>query len=504
MLAPLLPWQSPTLFDLSKVWEQANASQREALFDFAYKLVTGDPLLPVSLQASPQPSPTAQSGLAAPPQPAPQPSTQPSTLPLSPQSQQLARVPAVVKRDDEFVLKGDQVAAWELILKFLAGNEKFFALRGYAGTGKSFLLKSLKKLPQHNFIFSATTNKAAAVLSSFIGEPAKTVYSVLGLRMEQDDDKLVLTAGKRRQNLGDKPILIIDEAGMAPQEVVRLLVEAVNTTDLRVILVGDPAQLNPVGEVSSQAWRLPSPACRITMKQPLRFDNDLLTVATGVRTALRKKSFDYDFVTSANVEVLRKSSWMESILSIRDWDANKVACWRNKTVNKINEAVREGLGYEDRFVPGENILMAAPLVSDDTILAHTDEEFKVASVGERRFSLPEGELDAWVLTLVDKDFPIFVPQSGAAFQEALSKRASLASKQVGKRRKELWSHFWDLKNLMQDVRYGYAMTTHRLQGTTVNNVYVDRQDILANPNPKEGYRCLYVATTRASNSLKIL
>ena len=61
----------------------------------------------------------------------------------------------------------------------------------------------------------------------------------------------------------------------------------------------------------------------------------------------------------------------------------------------------------------------------------------------------------------------------------------------------LWSKFWTLKEAFHNVRHGYATTAPRSQGSTYETSFVDWRDILANRNPTEARRCLYVAFTRA-------
>jgi exodeoxyribonuclease-5 len=65
----------------------------------------------------------------------------------------------------------------------------------------------------------------------------------------------------------------------------------------------------------------------------------------------------------------------------------------------------------------------------------------------------------------------------------------------------LWKKFWEHKDLFHDIKYAYALTAHRSQGSTYENVWVDYQDILINRNRKEAFQCLYVACTRPTTKL---
>jgi len=71
--------------------------------------------------------------------------------------------------------------------------------------------------------------------------------------------------------------------------------------------------------------------------------------------------------------------------------------------------------------------------------------------------------------------------------------------------KPLWN-YWDNNFVAQfaDVIFGYSITTHKAQGSTFNNVFVDADDILKNSNDNESKRCIYTAITRCSNEIHIL
>jgi tRNA(Met) C34 N-acetyltransferase TmcA len=148
------------------------------------------------------------------------------------------------------VLNEGQSSALTQIHDWLESDELYFALRGYAGTGKSTLMKEVSKA-NYNLHFSAPTNQATKILSDFIGVTCKTTYSLLGLRMVAEEDTKVLSMGTPPE-LGYEPILVIDEAGMLQKKLVNILMKM----GYRCLFVGDPAQLNPIGEVRSKAWRI--------------------------------------------------------------------------------------------------------------------------------------------------------------------------------------------------------------------------------------------------------
>lgn len=399
-----------------------------------------------------------------------------------------------------FTLNPDQAHALEKIKLWLESDEQYFALRGFAGTGKSTLMKELSKLG-YNFYFSAPTNKATKVLSEFLGVKSKTTYSLLGLRMVAEEDKRVLSSTEA-PDLGANPILVIDEAGMLQKNLVKLLVELGH----RVLFVGDPAQINPIGEIVSRAWRLAG-RNKVTLRKVERFDNELLQLSTSLRDCLKNKIWRSPIKDNNNgdegVFVLPRPKFEEAMLSLKleDWDTTKVCCWRNRTVEGYNNIIREALGFTDDYHVGERILLASPLAPMGNILAYTDEEFVIRGISRRIFGFETFEIDAYVFD-VERDFVLHVPVDPTAYARHASRLASIASLEKNSMaRKVAWKAYWSFVETFSAVRYGYALTAHRLQGSTVQNIFVDQSDILANPNKPEAFRCLYVAATRPKRSL---
>lgn len=408
--------------------------------------------------------------------------------------------PPPIVEEKTIVLNSDQVRALAKINEWLSSDKQYFALRGFAGTGKSTLMKELSKLP-FNFYFSAPTNKATKVLSEFLGVKCKTTYSLLGLRMVAEEDKRVLSATDVPE-LGANPILVIDEAGMLQRNVVDLLI----SLGYRVLFVGDPAQLNPIGEIISTAWRLAGNN-KVTLRKVERFDNELLHLSTALRDCLKNKTWRSPIVSANNgkegVFILPRTKFEETLtkLQLTDWDTTKVCCWRNRTVDGYNNIIRDALGFTDDYCIGDRILLASPLTIFGNILAYTDEEFIIKSIGRRVFSFDTFSIDAYVFD-VGRDFMLHVPVDSNAYTRHASRLASIASLEKNtSARKIAWKAYWTFVETFSQVRYGYALTAHRLQGTTVQNIFVDQADILANPNKPEAFRCLYVAATRPKLTL---
>ena len=110
---------------------------------------------------------------------------------------------------------------------------KFFCLRGYAGTGKSYSITLLLKmglLKPSEVCFTAPTNKAVKVLRRYLNDagladcPSKTIYSLLGLSLKENGEVKELASPEEPVNLQSYKLIVVDEASM----VNRFLISAIN------------------------------------------------------------------------------------------------------------------------------------------------------------------------------------------------------------------------------------------------------------------------------------
>ena len=412
------------------------------------------------------------------------------------------------------VLSDDQTMALAKINTWITGTEPYFILKGYSGTGKSFLLGMLAK-QYPNIYFSATTNKAAKVVGNNIGKVAKTIHSLLGLKMVEDGENLVLKQGDHAPYFPPNSIIVIDEASMLGVELLKVIVSTQTKNRIRVIFVGDPAQLPPVGEDFSPAWRLTHQQdCRAQLRQVMRNDNALLDVATMIRSCILNHRWESPIYTDIRepsmqgVRVFRReSTFIDNLIQhMKEIGPQKVKmiAWRNKTVDRYNSLVRQAFGFNDPFCVGDIILLAAPIEREGALIAHTDDEYKVFSVDDDALEIEANSqvIKTWRIEAEgDQSLTLQVPKSPGRLSPVLSAMAGEARAAPGNLRKEKWREFWDAKRMFHPIRYGYALTAHRAQGSTYECVFLNQQDILANQNSKEAFKALYVAATRPSKNL---
>lgn len=412
-------------------------------------------------------------------------------------------------------LNAEQTEALDKMLAFTKSSDLFFLLQGYAGTGKTFTLRAFLDEFQGRVIFTAPTNKATRVLRETLKEDnfqpeCKTIYSLLGLRMEANGEVKELAEPDEPIDLTQYKVVIVDEGSMINQTLFKWIELTAKDFQLKFIFLADFAQLPPIGEVSSRVTTIPNGAY---LTKVMRYDNQILQLATDLRSKLSHPAPSVKIETNnadgEGVWNLSKADFMKRILDSAEAgefsrvNGTKALAWRNATVDELNRAIRQRIFplVRDTWCADDRIIITEPAKNlDDDIIAHTDDEAKVDSVSVSTHPM-YSQYKIWSLAVTTDDnrkimLNVLHEDSAAHFQADLT---SLSARARTERR--LWREFWRLKEAFHSVRHGYAITVHRSQGSTYETVFVDYRDILLNRNRKEAFQCLYVACTRPKKRL---
>lgn len=435
--------------------------------------------------------------------------------------------PAAPVKPTLLPLNTDQSKALGWITDWMEDTEeRYFVVRGPAGTGKSTLMSHVvDRFPL--FIPSALTNKAARVLTRAmrLGGKAKTIYSVLGLVMQTDEDAMVLKRADDKDPLPRGSAILVDEASMMNSMVMGELHDQAEEYDLKFLMVGDNYQLPPVGEETSPVWRLDCP--RVTLKEIMRFKSSLVDLSIEMRARIKAKNHRIDglFEQTDQIKPLGagfETKMIEAFLAHKGKPEIpvKAIAWTNARVEQYNRMIRDALGFTDPFCVGDLLMAAAPITKNETFIDHygkertrsvivstIDDEFLVTNVSQGTVHLDlhhqTVRLPVWELKVAgDYNGVLQIPVDPARFAELLTETArdARAEKARGVQR-TIWQKFWEAKGMVHQVRFGFSITAHRSQGSTVPTVFVDAPNIMKNRNDREAMRCLYVATSRASEML---
>ncbi len=301
----------------------------------------------------------------------------------------------IVNHFQHINLTADQRIALEKLHSFLESDERVFVLQGYAGSGKTTLLKGFVEYLQSlekKYQLMAPTGRAAKVINQKTGFEASTIhkgiYSFDELQeIEQTDDEnniSFLYQYKIRNNPEvHSSVLIVDEASMvsdifAQAEFFRFgsghllrdlftyaRIEQPHTTS-KVVFIGDPAQLPPIGMKFSPAL---SPdylkdkyylqASVVEMKEVKRQDtnNGILHAATKIRQCLTSGFFT-DFDLRENQRDIFNPAYHKYLETYKAKEKEKVIiCYKNKTAQDLNAQIRK-----DKFIDD------LPIQISDTVM----------------------------------------------------------------------------------------------------------------------------------------
>lgn len=429
---------------------------------------------------------------------------------------------------DKFAPTPDQQEALSLMTSWLsAGYENsprfspttpFFLLKGYAGTGKTFCIQELVNagtFKPSEICFTAPTNKAVKVLRNYLDEAGleacvtKTIYSLLGLSLQANGEVKELQKPEEPVDLSRYKVIVVDEGSMVNRFLMDAITDAFDVWKVPFIFMGDPAQLPPVGEITSPIWKIEN---SYTLTKVLRYGNSMLDLATEIRNVVDHPFPSVKITTNPPVYRVGKADWLneiESNIELFKSDQAKIISWRNVKVDEYNNYVR-GLIFGRAeakatfWLPTDKIVATSRCSDlDGNIILQTDETAEILEVVEGNHPL-HGEFEIFNILALDereRKITLRVLTPSGAFR--LSNRLNELSMEAKSGKRYKWREFWELKEAFHEIRHSYAITSHRSQGSSYLKVFVDLEDLMLNRNKAEAFRSLYVSCTRQREELWI-
>ena len=409
----------------------------------------------------------------------------------------------------------DQQEAYDQVYDRLAQGERFTGLRGYAGTGKTYLVSRLvEQLLDEDCTVTvcAPTHKAVQVLSEELGDAPvqmQTLHSFLGLRLQPTEEGEYELVAEEECDFTEG-VVIVDEASMIGREEWSHIEDA--PFWVQWLFVGDPAQLPPVNEDPSPALDVPGPTLETIHRQAA--DNPILELATKIRTGADGR-FGSKFEDGKGVAVTRnREEFLDSVLRAFNTDAfaedathARVLAYRNETVRRYNREIRtERYGTDaDRFVEGEWLVGTETWFHEGVQRLTNSEEVRVkkASVDTLE-AQDQSEWTVWELKVrtpgrgLTRTVHVLHEDEFERYQDALDRRRETAEEDPSK-----WEQFFELRERFARVDYAYATTVHRAQGSTYDTVFVDHRDLRV-CRGDEQEALVYVAVTRPARRLALL
>ena len=376
------------------------------------------------------------------------------------------------------------------IEKYING-EKYCVISGYAGAGKSTLVKFIVQNlpginPEEDVVYACYTGKAAQVLLKKGNKNVLTLHKLLYESIPKPDG----TFFRKPKPFIDYKIVIVDEVSMAPKQLMELLF----THNVFIIALGDPFQLPPVDKNQDNGLlNNPDVFLDEIMRQAL--DSEIIRLSMQVRN---KEQFDY--FTSHDAIVMPKKDLNTGVLK---W-ADQILVGTNATRVAINNQMRDLMGRGNKPEDGDKVICLRNywdnLATNDDPLVNGTIGY-ISNVYETYNKTPNwagGDiikvLKANFTSDSDADFGLLQMDE----KQILTGERCLDFKKIYK----LTSNRRTAHLVPMEFTYGYAITVHKSQGSEWDNVCVLEESF---PFDREEHaRWLYTAVTRASDKLVLV
>ena len=416
--------------------------------------------------------------------------------------------------------QGQQDAAKKLF-HFVVSDKKEFCLSGPAGVGKTHMLKyivdnilteytnscKLLNLPQtlKNYAITATTNKAADVLSLATNLPTQTIHSYLNLMVYNDYENGKTKIGKTKSWMKiSNTIVFVDEASMIDPILHKFIHETLDDT-CKIIYIGDHCQMAPVFHKISPIYD--NPPMFVELTEPVRNANqprlkDLCdqlrtTVQTGKFAPIREFPGVIDYVDDDQMKDILHTKFLDEDINSR------ILCFTNSRVHEFNHYIRGVRGYADTYQKDEILINNLAMVEGKPSLS-VDQMVKIDRITQPPTTMliddsdPNSQMGYYKAILTNPDGYHKVFQKEVMIPTDQNQYTQLINRFKNQKN---WRRYFYLKNYYCDLRQKDASTVYKAQGSTYDSVVIDLGNISECRDYDQVARMLYVAASRASNRI---
>ena len=432
-----------------------------------------------------------------------------------------------------------------------------FVLSGYAGTGKTFLsMRLVAKVEATGLCWTvvAPTHKAVGVLRQHLERTGlkptwypSTIHRLLRLKLRRERDlercEETEQTAMALEHLG---LVLVDEASMVDSTLLEIALRCAHPFRCRLVFVGDPAQLPPVGEGSSPVFGL-GRACRVSLTHVVRHQGPVLRLASGLRAGTlpcrRPPPLPPVRTDQGMVEVLERGLWLERAqaalcrsVEADDPDLARILCYTNRSLEQLVPIARRALHGDmaDQLpvLPGEVLISRAAVMvpacregeeaaEEPDMVLGSNRELVVRDVTPERCDLADfgvGSGDGLTAPVIETLMARveageallslrLLPPLGSAGRQALEQvlqglrqQAREAGKQGGR---ALWRRFFLVRDAFASLGPAAVLTVHRSQGSTFGEVFVDA-DVFWPSEEELRRQLVYVAVSRASRAVSLV
>lgn len=412
-----------------------------------------------------------------------------------------------------------------------------FVLNGYAGTGKTSLIGALIRTMdayRRPVVLLAPTGRAAKVASKFSGHRASTIHKRIyrGDSTDPANTTFFLAPNQQRDTLFivDEASMISDQPGSNRSLLLHLVRHVYSAPGCRLLLIGDEAQLPPVGQQVSYAMdfgrlrELGLNPTGFTLDVPVRqgSDSGIIYNATEVRTLLFSDRVgelpqietlgfpDIRCVSSLELDELISDSWAQVgkeetlIVTRANWRANDY----NKSVRNLVMYAEEPLQRGERIIISKNDYYWSRINKLPTFLANGDmAEVTWIGATEKMYGRYFCDVE---LRLTSDDSLV---GAKLMLRSLMCDGPSIPKAEMERFFNTVLSNYdgeftEQMKGVMNDpyynalqAKYAYCVTCHKAQGGEWKHVYIDMGGIDYSALDADFYRWLYTAITRATEKV---
>ena len=393
------------------------------------------------------------------------------------------------------VLTADQQNAYSEIITLLTTPRKDLVVSGFAGVGKTTLVNTfLEEWPQFvalsggtykdlEVYLTATTNKAADALSSATGRETSTIHQLLGLRVKNTGyrQSVLIDTGKE---VPSGCLIVIDESSFIDDDLLKKIRQ--KTKYCKVLFLGDPCQLKPVGSDDTPVFTAGFPTAYLTQIVRQSDDSPIQKLSRALRDHVDGAPMPKAGVDGINILHVSQDDFNASLIQdcrVGAGNSVRALAWTNQVAIGYNEMVANALSGSSEIKLGDTAVVNKQVQKRGYYKLNTDSTVFVTGVGK-------WELDGngIVSRLVEVGRIELRQAQNQADTITLIKQA-YADGNI--------AYATDLENHYVDLRLMYASTVNKSQGSTYDTVYIDLNDIGKCRDQDQVRRMLYVAVSRA-------
>ena len=457
----------------------------------------------------------------------------------------------IIKKNLQNQLNKNQLLALDKIISFIENktNDEIFTLKGYAGTGKTYIISNIVKnlwKAKKSVLLLAPTGRSAKVLSSYCKKEAYTIHKEIFYTKNNFSGRLEFTL---KVNKHKNTLFIVDEAsmirtergdgiGLFSQSLLDNIIKYVYSGfKCKLLLIGDVAQLPPVKSNISYALEsdylekeYEKSICSSELTDVIRQEKEsgILSFATSIRNKIENKFFeDINFNSDRFNDIIKVEDGEHLMNLIQDSydfygiEETAIIVRSNKRANLFNKSIREKILNNENSITVGDLLMVIKnnyfwlnnkrdigFIANGDIIK-IEEIYDIKEIYGFRFAEVK-------ISMVD--YPKILPFETVLILDSLFiNTPSLDFNHMNQLYQEILKDYMSIKtkykrylavknnkffNALQ-VKFAYSFTCHKSQGGQWSSIFLE-YPFLPNGMDEDFFRWLYTAITRAKNKLHLI